>query len=311
MVIEMILGVDIGGTNIKLGIITSDGGIVEEDMIYTDAEKGPAYAAARIEDWYRKRKGDYPGIGCAGIGCAGLIDAEKGFLYYSPNLPEWVDTDLGRIFAERLDLPVTVENDVNCAAWAEYKMGSGRDSRYFVCITLGTGVGGGIVIDGRLYRGWRGFAAEIGHQVIMADGPVCSCGNRGCLEALVGAAAIVDRYLKQDDRPDSQSSGKGKISVKDIYEAAGAGDQRAAKALEETGKILGIGLANIANILDPELIAVGGGVSGSGDMILEPARITMKEHLIGDILSPVRVVPAELGNKASFLGAALLALEKY
>ena len=311
MMIDKIIGIDIGGTNIKLGIVTSRGEIVEEGMIDTEPARGPADTAARVEKWYRQRRADYPDIRGVGIGCAGLIDGEKGFLYSSPNLPGWVDTDLGRIFEERLELPVTVENDANCAAWAEYKMGTGADSRYFVCITLGTGVGGGIVIDGRLYKGWRGFAAEIGHQVIMAGGPECSCGNRGCLEALIGAEAIVDRYLKMDNRSDSLILGADRISVKDISEAAAAGKQEAAKALEETGKILGIGLANIAHILNPELIAVGGGVAGAGELILEPARISMKEHLIGDILSPVRVVAAKLGNKASFLGAALLALEKY
>ncbi len=305
---DKVLGVDIGGTNIKLGIVTGDGRILEDGLIETEAGRGPAAAAERVARWYRCRLDDHPGICAAGIDCAGLIDGEKGFLYNSPNLSGWDNTPLAAIFSENLALPVTVDNDVNCAAWGEFVMGAGRGTRYFVCVTLGTGVGGGIVIDGRLYRGAQGLAAEIGHQVVMAGGPKCACGNKGCLEALISSAAIVKRFTEMPGSRESVLSGKGTINVRDIAAAAAEGDQPSLRALEETGRIFGIGLANIVHLLNPEVIAVGGGVAGAGDLILEPARISMKEHMMGDILSPVRVVAAELGNNASFIGASLMAL---
>ncbi|MBN2070516.1 MAG: ROK family protein [Candidatus Krumholzibacteriota bacterium] len=306
---ERIIGIDIGGTNIKLGIVTPDGNVVEDIMIDTEPHRGPVDAADRVNRWYRSRLEDNPGIKAAGIACAGLVE-EGGYLHNSPNLRKWEGTDLARIFSERLGLSVTVNNDVNCAAWGEYRAGAGAGSLHFVCITLGTGVGGGIVLGGHLYRGARGFAGEIGHQVIMAGGPECSCGNRGCLEALVGAGAIVARYQRINGDAGGADSDSGKITVRDISAAAAAGEKSALAALEETGRFLGIGLANVAHILNPEIIAIGGGVSGAGEMILGAARISMRECLIGDILSSVRVVAAELGNKASFIGAALLAQEE-
>ncbi len=307
---DLILGIDIGGTKIKLGIVTPGGGVVEDSKIDTVASDGPAEAAGRIEGWYRKLGPDCQGIRAVGVGCAGLVDGKKGVLRYSPNLPGWTGADLGSIFRERFGLPVTVANDANCAAWAEYRSGSGAGSGCFVCLTLGTGVGGGIVIDGRLYTGSGGFAGEIGHQVIMADGPECSCGNRGCLESLVGTGAIMERYARAEGRSGRPAPLDPSLGVKEISRAAGSGDRSAAEVLMETGRILGIGLANIANILNPELIAVGGGVSGAGEIILGPARETMNGHIMGDGISSVRVVAAELGNKASFLGAALLTSEK-
>ncbi len=307
---KKILGVDIGGTNVKLGIVSESGEVIEHGSIVT-AAGGPEAVAMKVEEWYAKRRGKYPGIRAAGIDCAGLVDGERGFLYTSPNLPGWKDVSLGEIFERRLGLTVTLDNDVNCAVWGEYIMGAGRGTRHFVAITLGTGVGGGIVIDGRLYRGAQGLAGEIGHHIIIDGGPLCSCGNRGCLEAVTGAASITARALELAARkPGGRLVLSKNLTVRDISEAASLGDGVAIEALAETGRLLGIGLANIVHILNPEVVAVGGGVAGAGDFILEPARKSMKEHLIGDILSTVRIVPAELGNMAAFLGASMLALEK-
>lgn len=302
---KKILAVDIGGTDIKLGIVTTEGEILSHGAIETRAGDDPRVTAGRVGEWFDARKGDDPDICAAGIDCAGLVDGEKGVLYTSPNLPGWENVAMKEIYEERLGVPVTFENDANCAAWGEYVMGAGRGTSHFVCLTLGTGVGGGIVAAGALYRGWQGLAAEIGHHVVLAEGPECACGNRGCLEALIGASRIVRRM--KDEKAGNGKTVPEDISVKDISTAAGKGDREALKVLAETGFFLGIGLANIVHVLNPEVIAIGGGVGGAGELILEPARKTMKDHLMGDILSPVRVVPAELGNRASFLGAALLA----
>ncbi|MCU0639154.1 MAG: ROK family protein [Candidatus Krumholzibacteria bacterium] len=305
-----ILGVDIGGTNVKLGIVTEKGGIIEHGLLPTPAG-GPEAAAAKVAEWYGGRRKHHGDARAAGIACAGLIDGVRGFLYTSPNLPGWDNAPLGEIFGRRLGIPVAVDNDVNCAVWGEYVMGAGRGTRHFVAVTLGTGVGGGIVIDGRLYHGAQGLAGEIGHHVIIEGGPPCSCGGRGCLEALIGSASIAARAVETAARtPGSRLALGAGLTVREIHEAALLGDAAAVETLAETGRLLGIGLANVVHILNPEAIAVGGGVAGAGDFILEPARKSMKEHLIGDILSAVRIVPAELGNMASFLGASMLALEK-
>ena len=304
-----ILGVDIGGTNVKLGIVSEKRAIIEHGLLPTPAG-GPEAAAEKVAEWCAARRANHGGVEAAGIACAGLIDGARGFLYTSPNLPGWENAPLGEIFGRRLGVPVAVDNDVNCAVWGEYVMGAGRGTRHFVAVTLGTGVGGGIVIDGKLYHGAQGLAGEIGHHVIIEGGPPCSCGGRGCLEAVIGSSAIVARAVEMAERrPGSRLSGRGGLTVRDIHEAALLGDVAAVETLAETGRLLGIGLSNVVHILNPETVAVGGGVAGAGDFILEPARKSMKEHLIGDILSAVRIVPAELGNMASFLGASMLALE--
>ena len=183
--------------------------------------------------------------------------------------------------------------------------------RNFVCLTLGTGVGGGIIMNGVLYHGSSGFAGEIGHAVIAVDGPPCTCGNRGCLEAIIGAKAIVARALEMHraasgTRPDWDST----LTVEAVSRAASSGDAVAVAALAETGRYLGVALTNIVHVLAPEAIAIGGGVAGAGDFILAPARATLRDCVMDTAMASVRIVPAELGNRASFIGVSLLALSR-
>lgn len=306
---KKLLGVDIGGTDIKLGIVTAEGQIIESGKMPTLAGEGPGKGAGRVAAWLREKD---PGqeVTAAGIDCAGLIDGSKGYLYYSPNLPGWEDTDLRGLFAEAVGMPVTVDNDVNCAAWGEYVLGAGRGTHHFVCLTLGTGIGGGVIADGRLYRGWQGMAGEVGHQVIDPSGPECTCGSKGCLEKLANASSIVSRARE------AIAGGRGSVledsdslTARDVAAAAADGDAVAIAALAEAGRVLGTGLANIVHLFNPEVIAVGGGVAGAGDLILEPARESMRAQLMDDILARVRVVPTELGNNASLVGATMMALE--
>jgi predicted NBD/HSP70 family sugar kinase len=201
-----------------------------------------------------------------------------------------------------------VENDANAAAYGEYRMGAGRGTNHFVCLTLGTGVGGGIIIDGRLHRGFHGLAGEIGHTIVMIDGPPCSCGNRGCLEALVGAERIVERTrLELESGAESLLHSIEPLTVKEIARAASQGDRISVQALRTTGRYLGMGLCNIIHMLDPEVIAIGGGVAGAGDLILQPAREAVEQCVMHGVLADVRVVQAELGNNASLIGVSLLA----
>ena len=273
------------------------------------AEDGARQAAVRVAAWLEENGAGHQ-VKSTGLDCAGLIDGTKGYLYYSPNLPGWKDTDLRAMFAGELGLPVTVDNDVNCAAWGEFVLGAGRGTRNFVCLTLGTGIGGGVIADGRLYRGWQGMAGEVGHQVIDSSGPQCVCGTRGCLEAMANASSIVSRARA------AIAAGTGSLledgdglTAKDIATAAADGDKVALDALAGAGQALGTGLANIVHLFNPEVIAVGGGVAGAGELILGPARESMRGQLMDDILASVKVVQAELGNTASLVGASMLALD--
>jgi glucokinase len=308
---DSIFGVDIGGTNVKLGILSREGEILDTGSVPTMAAEGPGRVAERVRDWLRERSGDGHACVAAGVDCAGLVDGAKGYLYSSPNLPGWKNIDLAAIFSEHLSLPVVVDNDVNCAAYGEYRRGAGRGTSCFACVTLGTGVGGGIVTGGTILRGSSGFAGEIGHTVVQIDGPLCSCGRRGHVEALVGASAIVERaHRAMENGNTSVLRDITTLTVKDIHDAAVAGDMTAIAVLAETGRYLGYGLCNLVHLFNPEVIAVGGGIAGAGDFILEPARETVKLNVMNERLADVRIVQAELGNTASFTGAALLAAEK-
>ncbi len=307
---ERLLGVDIGGTDVKLGVLTVEGEILESGAISTRAEEGPGSLARRVGEWVAALPGGMGGISRAGVDCAGLVDRQGGILRYSPNLPGWKEVPIASVFSKALGVCVDIENDVNAAVWGEYVLGSGRGTESFVALTLGTGVGGGIVAGGRLYRGAQGMAGEVGHHVIDRNGPECLCGSRGCVEAFIGARAIIDRAVSAAAAGGAGAlAGMKGLTVKDISRAASEGDEVAIRVLAETGRYLGICLANIVHILNPEAIAIGGGVAGAGELILGPARDSMKRHLMSEVLAAVRVVPATLGNKASFTGAALLAAE--
>jgi glucokinase len=305
----LILGVDIGGTDIKIGLVTETGEIRSSGKIPTEPSRGPEDAASRVASWLAASGRDAPAA--AGVDCAGLIDGERGLLHTSPNMPGWEDVPLRAIFERALRCPVVVENDANAAAYGEWARGAGRGTTNFVCLTLGTGVGGGIVVAGGLYRGSTGFAGEIGHTVILADGPACTCGNRGCLEALVGAKAIVSRARETLRGSGGTREGwGGTLTVETLSRAASSGDAVAIAALAETGRYLGIALVNVVHVLAPEAIAIGGGVAGAGDLILEPARSTVRSCLMDEAMASVRIVPAALGNRASFVGVSLLALAR-
>jgi glucokinase len=305
----LVLGVDIGGTDIKLGLVEGEGSIRDSGAIPTRAAEGPEEVASRVRRWLADRSRGAGAIAAAGVDCAGLVDGERGLLHISPNLSGWENVPLRDVFERALGVPAIVENDANAAAYGEWTMGAGRGMRNFVCLTLGTGVGGGVIIDGALYRGSSGFAGEIGHAVICADGPLCACGNRGCLEAFVGAKAIVGRAVAMlRATGESRSAWGGSPTVEALSRAAASGDAVAEAAFKETGRWLGIALANVVHILAPEAIAIGGGIAGAGDLILEPARATVRDCVMDEAMASVRIVPAELGNRASFIGVSLLAL---
>jgi glucokinase len=310
------LGIDIGGTNIKLALVSSTGRVLQRGIIETDGDQGPRSAMRRIRTAARSFVGAGVNLTAAGMGCAGLIDAKRGVLLTSPNLPKWKNTPLARIAAQELGVQTYVDNDVNVAAYGEYKCGSGRGYRNLICITLGTGVGGGVVSDGKLLRGTANFAGEIGHMSIHLEGPRCKCGNRGCLEAYVGKNALV--RAARAKLKSKKGSILGKLSPyqlrtltpKMIFLAAQHGDRVAKEVLNDAAEYLGSAVASLVNIFNPDVIAFGGGVSGAFDFMKPRLEKVVQSRAFKAPASMVRLCRSQLGNDASTVGAALLAKDQ-
>jgi len=332
------IGVDVGGTKLAAGLVAADGEVLDRARWGTPGEPGAILAGiikavSEIEGRHAVR-----GLP-VGVGIAGIVD-RRGVARYTPNLP-LIDrpvldelrqglSDGGEAAGAWEDRLVTVDNDATVAAWGEYRVGAGAGAASsLLMLTVGTGVGGGLVLDGRLVRGAHGFAAEFGHIIVSEGGPECACGNRGCLEALASGTALGrfgEEALAAGAVPPGSalyalgaspkaSSGAPSavtglhITGKSVTVAAQAGDQFAIELLARCGFWLGVGLASLVNALDPEIVVIGGGVSDAGELLLKPARAAMADRLIGAGHRPVPpVASARLGNDAGLIGAALLAL---
>lgn len=301
------VAVDIGGTKIAAAIVSADGTVRDRVIADTpaDADGIVATVAAAAQ---RLRRDRHQRVG---VGAAGLVDRD-GTVRYAPNLP-WRDLPLGRELSDRLGCAVAVENDATTAAWAEYRVGAGAASRAMALLTVGTGIGGGLVLDGRLYRGSGGFGAEFGHIVVAEGGRRCPCGNRGCLEALASGTAIVATVGEWRARgavpAGSPLAGDHAVTGTDVGRAAHAGDATARAVLDECGRWLGIGLAAVVNSLDPDLVVIGGGVAELGELLLGPARAALEPRVVGHGHRGVPpVVGGALGTDAGLVGAGLLAL---
>jgi glucokinase len=306
-------GIDVGGTKIAGGVVDADGRILEELKVESPAEDVEAIerAIAGLVADLRSRHD----VTCVGVGAAGYVDNSRSRVYFAPNLA-WRDIDLKAELQAHVDLPVVIENDANAAAWGEFTFGAGRDVDDFLLVTVGTGVGGGIVLDGKLHRGAFGVAAEIGHMRVVPGGVLCGCGNRGCLESYGSGTALVrstreaaeGRSLLARDLIDGAGGDPAAINGPLITQAAQDGDAFAVDQLTDLGTWLGEGIASLAAVLDPAMVAVGGGVSEAGDLLVEPIRTAFRRQLTGRGHRPVAdIVLAELGNKAGLIGAADLA----
>jgi glucokinase len=308
------IGIDIGGTKLAAGLVDDRGTVVARARRVT-----PAREPARIPDLIAEVVADLDGPPDLpiGVGAAGIIDS-AGVMRYAPNI-DWRDYPLGETLRARFPTTVvTVDNDANVAAWAEYRAGAGSDAgASMVMLTVGTGVGGGLVMGGQLVRGAAGLGAEFGHIIVTEGGPRCSCGNRGCLEAVASGTAIgrsAREELTAGQIPDSSplaGSAPDEITGKSVTVAAQGGDEFAVTVLARAGFWLGVGIASLVNALDPELVVVGGGAMEAGDLLLDPATAAFEPRLMGRehrTLPPVR--PARLGDDAGVIGAALLARDR-
>ena len=371
------IGVDLGGTDIKAGLVSSKGDIFCRVVLSTDIEVGkPKLVAARIAEAVRQvivnaetagievistlehtllsplstakgsenrgsRSDQRPGsdtlkIG-VGLGAPGLIIAETGVIHFSPNFPGWTDIPLvDYVNAELAKLSLSkagvaqdlqtrpngkyepvlkaMDNDVNAMTLGEFRHGAGVGYKNIVALTLGTGVGGGVVIDGQVYHGSQNTAGELGHTVVEPDGRYCGCGNQGCLEAYAGAKNIVERTKEKIEVGRrtilvSTTTDEASLTPRKIAAAAQAGDELAIEVFAETGRYIGIALTSIAHILNPQIAIIGGGIAEAGEKLLfEPIRAELSKRAM-DIPARMKIVKAHLGNDAGIVGSAMLALE--
>lgn len=292
---KYIAGVDIGGTKIAAGLANLSGKIIAELNIPTEAIKGPEMVIYNVKESIRQVSNNFSKrIECIGIGAPGAVLFKKGIVSYPPNLPGWKEINLKEILQKEFKVPVIVDNDANCAALAEAKFGAGRNFKNFIYVTLSTGIGGGIIIDGKLYRGAIGAAGEVGHITIEKEGKKCSCGKLGHLEGLAAGGAIHKHYG---------------VSALEIEEAAKLHKRWAFNIINEIADIIGIGFANVINILNPELVVVGGGLSNMGETLLQPIRFAVRKYAIPLSYSSVNIVRAKLGTRAGLIGAISLCLK--
>ncbi|MFG2140706.1 ROK family glucokinase [Streptomyces sp. NPDC048650] len=306
------IGVDIGGTKIAAGVVDEEGSILETCQVPTPQATDALTEA--IADAVRT-VGSGHQVEAVGIGAAGYVDEKRATVLFAPNI-DWRHEPLKDKVEQRVGLPVVVENDANAAAWGEYKFGAGQGHSDVICITLGTGLGGGIIIGNKLRRGRFGVAAEFGHIRVVPDGLLCGCGSQGCWEQYASGRALL-RYARQrafatpENATVLLSLGDGTaegIQGKHISAAARQGDAVAIDSFRELARWAGAGLADLASLFDPSAFIVGGGVSDEGELVLDPIRKSFRRWLVGNQWRPhAQVLAAQLGGKAGLVGAADLA----
>jgi glucokinase len=307
------IGVDVGGTKVLAGVVDELGNVLERDRVDTPKTDPGAIAdvIGSLVAGLRTRHS----VEAVGIGAAGFIDLDRANVLFAPNLV-WRDEPLTERVSKIIDLPIVVENDANCHAWAEYRFGAGRGKHNVVAAIVGTGIGGGLVLDGELFRGGFGIAAEFGHIRVVPGGRLCGCGNHGCWEQYCSGMALVREAreiaiaapIRVPHLLESIGHDVEAINGPRVTEAALAGDPGALECFETIGRSLGEGLASLAAILDPDCFVVGGGVADSGRLLMDPARVAFDASLTGGAYRPhAPVLAAELGSAAGLVGAADLA----
>lgn len=317
---EYIIGIDLGGTNIKGAIFNSKFQSIIENSILTEAVKGPDYVLNRIkvfiEDLIRKGGVSFNSIKSMGMGIPGLLDPNEGLSIFSPNFPGWENIHVVNSMKKHFDFPVFIDNDVRVNLYGEWKYGAGKGYKNIVLITLGTGLGSGIVNDEKVVHGTTFSAGEIGHMNMYRNGRPCRCGSSGCLGRYVSAVGMVNTFKEKlvEGRTSIVqkwvSNNNEQIEAFMISEAYDQGDLLAKEVLNETGTLLGFGLANIINLLNPEIVIVGGGMSAAGDRLLNPVRDAVNKHTLKLSGQACRVIQGNLGSRAGMIGAAVYSYEK-
>jgi glucokinase len=320
--VRFVLGIDIGGTNLVVGSVAENGSaLLATDSEPTHAEAGAtdvldrlvALAGRAIE----RTRQEVPGaqILGVGVGAPGPLDTRRGVVLLTPNLG-WVDMPLRQIIHDRLRLPATLDNDANCAVLGEWWVGAARGSRHAIGITIGTGIGGGLILDGRLYHGASDVAGEIGHTTIDTEGRRCKCGNYGCLEAYASGPNIALRAIEaleagaESRLPSYVAGDLRQLTAQTVYQAAQDGDELALEVVNDTAKFLGVGIGNLLNVFNPEVVVVCGGVTLAGDHLFVPMRREVARRAFKPAVAACRIVPGELAGTAGVYGAARAFLDQ-
>jgi glucokinase len=314
---QFIVGIDLGGTNIAAGVMPTDGTReIAMRMVQTRAEEGAEAVvdriAALVEDVIAQtqletgaQRTDFLGVG---IGSPGPLDRARGVVIVTPNLG-WRDFPLRDAVSSRVNLPATLDNDANCATIGEWWCGAAKGGRNVVGLTIGTGIGGGLILDGKLYHGASDAAGEIGHTTIDSTGRRCKCGNYGCLEAYTSGPAIAERareVLEGDDRSLLTTMVDGdltKITAQTVFEASKRGDQVALDVVRDTAHFLGVGISNLINIFNPDTFVIAGGVTQAGDLLFDPLRAEVRRRAFRPSVEACRIVPGALPLSAGVVGA--------
>lgn len=315
---ELLIGIDIGGTTVKIGLIKTNGDIYEKWEIPTNTSNaGKAIVddiwksiSGKLETWHLEQV-SIIGIG---VGAPGFINIDTGFVYEAVNIG-WKNFDLAKQLKQKSGLPVFIENDANIAVLGENWTGAGNQAKNLIAITLGTGVGGGIIANGKIVNGQNGMAGELGHIVVEENGYQCNCGNRGCLETLVSATGIVRQAKDKIAKfPESALAKRcqvnGSLTSKDIFELAQKGDSISKKIVQDIAEILGKTIANLGVIINPSKVLIGGGVSAAGDQLINEIKLVFEQHALPRVVEACEIKTAQLGNDAGIIGAAYLVLEK-
>lgn len=310
------IGIDLGGTAIKGGLVTASGEVLSKGHTLTEADGGPDHVIARIAGQIELFKAEAESRGFivsrVGVGAPGILSHKKGVVIAPPNLPGWRNVPIVKRLADASGLQVNLENDANNAAYAEFIRGAGRGSSNMVLLTIGTGIGGGVILDGRLFRGAFENAGELGHTIVQAGGRLCGCGQRGCLEAHASATSLTARAVEliERGRPSTLAEilrERGALDARDIATAVAAGDLTALEAWNETCRFLAIACINIQHAFNPERIVFAGGLSETGPLLKDAIAAAYRDEASRILGDPPEIRLAELGNDAGFVGAALSA----
>lgn len=303
------VGIDIGGTKIAGALVDDEGQIVREARRPTPATNGDEIVQA-VVDLVKELATDVEVIG-VGVAAAGFIDAQQSTIVYAPNL-SWRNEPLKAKLEAEFDYPVIIENDANAAGWAEFRYGAGRGARHMAMLTIGTGVGGAVIVDSNMLRGGFGIAGELGHIRVVPDGLLCGCGAHGCIEQygsgtalLRNAKALADSGQAEGARLRELQAEHGELTGEQVYQAIVEGDSGALRLLAELGAWLGQTIASLSAVLDPEIVVIGGGVSAAGDLLLDPIRKAFLENMPAQGFRPeLQIKAAEFVNDAGVVGAA-------
>ncbi len=312
------IGIDMGATTIKAGVVDRSGTIVEQTVVETKADRGPSAVVRQIGYALKDLLGKFRQTECSGIGIGspGVVNADAGTVSHPPNFTDWGDVELARLVGKNFTLPVFIENDANCAAIAEARFGAGIEYKDFLFIIWGTGVGGGVILNRKIYRGPYGGAGEVGHVSVDYNGRKCNCGNFGCIEAYIGQRylSVRTREILEAADPDRAPSGivrlvdghLNRIEPAIISRAAEMGDPLAIEIFQEAGMLMGCAVASILNVLDLRIVVIGGGISAAPQFVFNSIESTLKSRVLKPHRDGIHVIRAKLGNPAGIIGAASL-----